>query len=99
MIDYRDLKYGDLPKVTWDELNTLLICSERYACGRATYIVGDIVEIISDFYDGGWLFDNTIQVMIKDIESCIAAGRAGMECDVKAWNGLLELLKGNAMEL
>ena len=68
------------------ELETLLVCSFRYALGRRTYIVSDVCGIINR--NLGLLQQHTKQQMVRDISDAIRRGRAGDVCDEQQWLGL-----------
>ena len=53
-----------------DNLETILICAVRYACGRHTYMPG----LVQDYIIGtcsGKLSKNTLAIMIRDIDEQI----------------------------
>jgi hypothetical protein len=79
-------------KLSIGDLQELVICSERYAIGRMSTLPSSICEMIKDFIIQGYLSDNTIRVLIKDIDREIKANRAGMPCDVEEWDSLLAIL-------
>ena len=58
----------------------------RYALGRRSYIVSDTVDTLMKLE----LSEQTIGVMIRDIEAC---QDYGMEMDKQDWLRLLEHLK------
>lgn len=73
-----------------DEFEQMLISSERYACGRMSYIVGDTIRYIKRFLP--FLSDRCITIMIHDIAEenamCERSGgkiKMGMESDHQAW--------------
>ncbi len=65
------------------ELETLLLCSFRYALGRRTYAVSMVVKIILDNQE--LLSEGLKKLMLKEIELALATDRAGMDCDRKEW--------------
>ncbi len=71
-----------------DDLETLLFCSFRYALGRSTYIVQDVVNLLSDYSD--CLFEQTKIKMKAEIYKAINEGNAGMQMDVDLWAKLAE---------
>lgn len=76
-----------------NELNTLLICSFRYALGRMTYIVSDIVDII--IHHKKDLQPNAKELMIREIKWALDHNQAGMRCDREEWERLLNELTTN----
>lgn len=75
--------------VSTGDMGMLCNCAVRYALGRKTYVVYAICSIIKGHLSE--LEDNTIEVMIKDIEN--PYGDYGDECDKQDWMNLLEALK------
>ncbi len=53
-----------------DDLETILICAVRYACGRNTYMPGLVQDYIMSTF-GGKLSENTLRCMQRDIEEQI----------------------------
>ena len=76
-----------------DELNTLLVCSFRYALGRMTYIVSEIVRIILRHKEE--LQPKTKKLMIREIKWALDHNQAGMQCDRQQWERLLNELTRN----
>lgn len=74
-----------------DDLETLIICSTRYAVGRKTYITWDIATIILKNIDT--LSRNCLLILNRDIEREIERGNYGMECDLHIWNDVVHELK------
>ena len=66
----------------------LYIAAFRYALGRSSYITSAISDIIRDNVDV--LTDNTVKLMIKEIEEC---ENLGMDCDKEVWPYLSEFLE------
>lgn len=75
---------------TPNQLSEMLICAERYALGRMTYVVKDVCVFIGDNLH--LLLDKDRAVMIEDIER---AEDYGMDFDKEYWMELLEKLKGD----
>lgn len=73
-----------------NELNALLVCSFRYALGRMTYIVSDIVDIIIRHKKD--LQPNAKELMIREIKWALDHNQAGMQCDREEWGRLLNEL-------
>ena len=67
----------------------IMVCAERYALGRRTYIVGVVTEYLENHIDN--MTDHCKDVMIKDIENPF--GDYGDECDRVDWMRLLQKLK------
>lgn len=53
-----------------DNLETILICAVRYACGRNTYMPGLVQDYIIGTF-GGKLKKSTLEIMQRDIEEQI----------------------------
>lgn len=73
-----------------DSTNDQLMCiaAHRYCLGRASYIVGSCVEWLMAHW--GQLTENTRAVIVRDTKEALAAGRAGMDMDVREWGRFLE---------
>ena len=67
-------------------LQNIYISALRYALGRRSYIVSDTIDTLMKVE----LSEQTIGVMIRDIEEC---EDYGMEMDKQDWLRLLEHLK------
>lgn len=65
------------------ELETLLVCSFRYALGRRSYIVSDVAYLILVYKDV--LHQNTKELITDEIRLAISSGEAGMDCDIVEW--------------
>ena len=74
-------------EITKSKLERLLVCSVRYALGRSTYIVSDIVDDVLFHWDD--LTDNCKKAIINSIECDIAMDNYGMEMDLKEWQKVL----------
>lgn len=77
------------PAIKVSELT--LLASFRYALGRQTYIVSEVVENIL----ANWqtLSQNTKDKMKVDIEEAIENNSIGHDIDKEQWNKIIELLK------
>ena len=67
--------------------NTLTIAAFRYALGRSTYIVEDVVEDIIRNIDN--IPESYLVRMKEEIEEAIDANRAGMKMDKELWKKLV----------
>lgn len=70
----------------------ILFYAFRYALGRRTYAVSDVVDAILKQWPA--ITDKTINMMKKEIEEAIDKGHAGDFCDVQEWRKILELKRG-----
>lgn len=80
-----------------NHLESMLICAERYAMGRRTYIVSEVVGYIIPLIP--YLTDNTISVMCRDFQEVQwMVERSGQEslwgddCDKMDWSRLYDSL-------
>lgn len=73
-----------------NHLDCVLISAVRYCIGRRTYMPGLVTDWIMGHCKGA-LSENTLKVMIRDIEE---AASLGDECDVQTWMRFREWLKG-----
>lgn len=69
------------------ELDTLVVCSVRYALGRRSYIVSDVCRIVSSCLPH--ISKNTISVVQRDIQDALISQRHGDDVDRQSWKGLL----------
>lgn len=73
-----------------ENFETMLICAERYACGRHTYMPSIVVDYIMPLIP--MLSDKTLTVMRNDITSEIDYGKLrgafGMDIDTPMWANL-----------
>lgn len=67
----------------------ILIYSFRYALGRQSYCVSDVVKNIKDNWEK--LNINDKQLIIKEIKIAIENNKIGMEIDKKNWEEILKL--------
>lgn len=68
------------------DLQILFIAAFRYALGRMTYVAPTVAGMIRDNID--YLTENTINLMIKEIENGEVRGGLGMDVDKEIWLGL-----------
>lgn len=76
--------------ISEDQLSLLAICSERYALGRMTYVVGDVCCFIRGKLKQ--LPKSTLSILIDDISNPLC-GNYGMEVDKREWDWLLDDLR------
>jgi len=65
-----------------------LMCAQRYALGRMTYVVGSVTSQIIENWNV--FSESDKQVMLKEIKEAIEQDRAGMECDILRWNEVID---------
>lgn len=68
------------------DLRIFIISAFRYALGRSTYVVPTIASII--YKNRESLDDNTIILIIQEIEEAEDRNGLGMECDSTTWLNL-----------
>lgn len=73
------------------DFNSLIICAFRYALGRMTYTPNIISKIIQNNLEK--LNNQTINLIIKELEEAEKIEDLGMECDKDVWLTLKERLK------
>jgi len=66
---------------------SILFYAFRYALGRKTYAVQDVVENILNNWDN--ITTHTKTFMKKEIEEAIHEDRAGMSIDIVSWEKIL----------
>jgi hypothetical protein len=77
--------------MTNHDQDTILFYAFRYALGRMTYAVYDVVELLIKYIDIISL--NHKERMKIEIKRAMETNQAGWPCDVKEWNRLLEILE------
>jgi len=70
------------------DVTSMRICTFRYALGRSTYIVSEVVDELIEHWDEFKEWERNM--MCNDINHAIERGVAGMEMDVKEWQRVLE---------
>ena len=66
------------------DLQTILICAVRYSLGRATYMPRLVTDWIMEHCEGQ-LNENTLTVMMRDIDEMRRRHALGMDCDITTW--------------
>jgi len=74
-------------EINTDELRALVIYSFRYAMGRQTYAVQEVVEALLKYWDH--LEDRDQALIVKEISTEITRGNYGMDIDLKQWQRVL----------
>lgn len=77
--------------ITDDEFQQFIIYAERYAIGRMTYVPSEVNNIILKYLP--FIANNTLGVLIQDIELEADREMLGMDFDKKMWLALLDTLK------
>lgn len=77
--------------ITDDEFQQFIIYAERYAIGRMTYVPSEVNQIIRKYLPR--ISNNTLGVLIQDIELEADREMLGMNFDTKMWLALLDTLK------
>lgn len=77
--------------ITDDEFQQFIIYAERYAIGRMTYVPSEVNNIILKYLP--FIANNTLGVLIQDIELEANREMLGMDFDKKMWLALLDTLK------
>ena len=77
--------------ITNKEFQQFIIYAERYAIGRMTYVPSAVNDIILKYLP--FIANNTLGVLIQDIELEADREMLGMDFDKKMWLALLDTLK------
>ena len=77
--------------ITDDEFQQFIIYAERYAIGRMTYVPSEVNNIILKYLP--FITNNTLGILIRDIELEADRDMLGMDFDKKMWLALLDTLK------
>ena len=67
----------------------ILFCAFRYALGRKTYVVIEVVDYMIENW--GFIAPYKKEMIQREIKEAITNGSAGMDCDIKSWKRILEL--------
>jgi|JI10StandDraft_1071094.scaffolds.fasta_scaffold55099_2 hypothetical protein len=70
------------------DLNTIAFYAFRYALGRMTYAVDDVVTILISLKDE--LNGRTKHKICDEIKEAIKTNRAGHKCDQEDWKRLMK---------
>lgn len=73
--------------LNYQQERTLIISAFRYALGRKTYIVSEIVDIIINNW--GTLTEHDRGLICHEIKEAIELDAAGMDMDVREWQKIL----------
>ena len=76
-----------------NHFESVLISAVRYCIGRRTYMPETVTRWIMG-HCKGQLSEQTVAVMIRDIDEAAARYGLGDGCDVKTWMEFREWLKG-----
>lgn len=77
--------------ITAQEFQKLIIESMRYTLGRRSYVVEETNELVRKYLPK--IENNTLGVLIRDIEFEANREMLGMDFDKKMWLALLDTLK------
>lgn len=77
--------------ITDDEFQQFIIYAERYAIGRMTYVPSAVNDIILKYLP--FIANNTLGILIQDIELEADRDMLGMDFDKKMWLALLDTLR------
>ena len=70
---------------------SILFCAFRYALGRRTYVVSEVVdELVFHWRE---LEPKYKKIICDEIKDAIDTGNAGMDCDIELWQKVLNLEK------
>lgn len=73
------------------DLDNLLSLAFRYALGRRSYVVQEVINLIHCYEHA--LSPSTIDNMLLFIDKAIESGQAGMQMDVDLWRQLRKHLE------
>lgn len=66
----------------------ITLAAYRYALGRESYIVGDIVDWIIEHWHE--MDQKTLHIILDETEQALHLGSCGSDCDVQEWERLLK---------
>lgn len=73
------------------ELQTLIVCSVRYAVGRMSYVTTEIADMVKEYEP--WLSEQTKRLIIEEINFEERVDNLGMSCDAWTWKELRDFLQ------
>ena len=74
------------------EFEQVLICAERYACGRQTYMPHTVIRYITPLLPH--LDDNTLHVLDRDMQEAVRIGGLGdPQIDAPEWMAFHECVR------
>lgn len=84
--------------VTTDHLSTMLICTVRYAMGRATYVVRDTCDMVRSYRSR--ISKDQLAIIERDVARRLrehedAGTTLGHDMDHREWQRLVEELRGS----
>lgn len=82
--------------ITNKEFQQFIIYAERYAIGRMTYVPSAVNDIILKYLP--FIANNTLGILIRDIELEADRDMLGMDFDKKMWLALLDTLRNEREE-
>lgn len=77
-------------EVSNNNLKTMIIFSFRYALGRQSMAPSIIKDIINEYKE--ILSEHDKLQIINDIDHAVEHNMAGMDCDVKTWKSVKNIL-------
>lgn len=77
-------------------IDRLSVWAVRYALGRMTYAVGDVVDTLLDHQQD--LSPKSKEVIVRDINEALAEKRTGMQMDTDQWVRLRDAFIATAKE-
>jgi hypothetical protein len=75
-------------QIAQHEADTLFLYAFRYALGRSTYASAEMAELIVKYKDS--ISKGVVDLIMKEISDAINKNQAGMDCDKKVWEEMLE---------
>lgn len=76
-------------QIVIDGDDIVILAATRYALGRASYVVSDVVNFLLCNWQK--ISERNKNIILRDIKEAINQNVAGMECDVAQWNKILGL--------
>lgn len=76
-------------QIVIDGDDIVILAATRYALGRASYVVSDVVNFLLNNWNE--ISERNKNIILRDVKEAINQNLAGMECDVVQWSKILEL--------
>lgn len=85
-------EFQEVSSVSEERFNSthhlITLAAFRYALGRRSYIVSEVIEWIEKYWDE--IAVQTKKIIIEEVEQAVMLSCAGDECDQKSWEMFLE---------
>jgi hypothetical protein len=92
VLEGKSSEFQEIPPLNPDQFkhfhHTVTLGAFRYALGRRSYLVAEIVEWLINFWDE--IPPGTKEIIILETEDAVMLSSCGDECDLNEWERLLD---------